>query len=70
MIEQPRCWSRRCRHFGGVEEVGGEGEQFQVVVCPAFPRGIPERIAYGEDDHLTYVIGQEGTLVFEEGEQQ
>ena len=50
MIPEPRCYARRCRHFTGVV---GEDEAQQHVTCAAFPDGIPEDIAYGDNKHLT-----------------
>ena len=51
MIEEPRCFSRDCRHFQGVEQ-RGPNEADQILVCPAYPNGIPDRIAYGTELHL------------------
>lgn len=64
-MAEPRCFARGCKHFEGVKEVGGRGEQYQKVVCPAFPRGIPDDIAYGKNDHLTVDPRQVGVIVFE-----
>ena len=59
MIQEPRCFTRRCKHFQGVEELG-EGEETQVCVCAAFPKGIPDVIAFGDNLHLTPFPGDNG----------
>jgi len=42
----------------------GEDEATERVVCDAFPGGIPDEIAYGEDLHLFPIKGDHG-IVFE-----
>ena len=67
MIDRPRCYERKCRHFDGLSKVGGgKGDRGEVFVCPAFPKGIPEDIAYGRNLHFTEDPRQEGSLTFEE----
>lgn len=65
MLETPVCHYRECRHFRGVHQPDGT-EVSEVNVCPAFPHGIPVRIAYGSDKHLTVAVDQEGETVYEE----
>ena len=55
MIREPRCFTRQCKHFLGVNNV--DQEVNQLVVCKAFPDGIPDEIAYGNDLHLESVEG-------------
>lgn len=62
MFAEPRCYWRHCRHFQGVT---GDDEVDQVLSCPAFPQGIPERIAYGEDNHEVVAPDQVGDTVYE-----
>lgn len=62
MINQPRCHERGCIHFVGAK---GKKEIDQVVVCTAFPDGIPDDIAYGDNLHLEPVDGDNG-IQFEE----
>lgn len=64
MLEEPRCSERLCRHFQGVLQPDGT-EEFETVVCPAYPRGIPDRIAYGDELHLTIQSDQKGDIVYE-----
>jgi len=65
MIEEPRCSVRRCKHLIGVgpEE---EDEDVELCVCTAFPDGIPDEIAYGNDLHLTRHPKQQNDIVYEE----
>lgn len=62
MLAEPSCWARRCKHFIGVQE---EEEENQKVVCKAFPDGIPDEIAYGNNKHLTPLPRQTNNIVYE-----
>ena len=72
-LPEPRCFTRRCRHYQGVTEVApegrldGRGEEDEVHFCSAFPSGIPDRIAYGDDEHLERDVEQFGDAVYEKG---
>lgn len=57
MIAPPKCWERKCRYFIGVSDAA---EEDQVVVCKAFPRGIPDEIAYGDNPHALKYPGDGG----------
>lgn len=59
MLPEPQCLKRGCKHFIGVEQKG-EDETTERVVCAAFPDGIPDDIAYGDNKHLTKVKGDHG----------
>ncbi len=63
MIIEPKCYTRKCIHFIGVNEV--EEEEDQKVICEAFPEGIPAEIAYGNNKHLKPLAGQINEIVFE-----
>ena len=54
-----KCYTRRCRHFIGVTQPDGTEEPGRVA-CKAFPDGIPEEIAYGDDPHLYFYPGDSG----------
>jgi len=57
MLAETQCSIRNCKHFGGLtteEEVG------QSYMCDAFPDGIPDDIAYGDNLHLEPVEGDHG----------
>ena len=59
MIIEPRCSKRRCKHYMGV---GGpeDTEIGEVPICKAYPKGIPEDIAYGEELHTEPMPGDHG----------
>jgi hypothetical protein len=64
MLAEPRCYTRRCRHFIGVSQPDGT-ELTERVICRAFPEGIPDEIAYGDNMHLKPYPGDNG-LRFEQ----
>ena len=71
-LQEPQCSKRQCKHFRGVTQLVNDrgvsrGEAFQVPWCFAFPSGIPDRIAYGEDPHVEHAADQFGDAIFEEG---
>lgn len=59
MITQPNCSKRRCKHLLGVAEEA-EDEETERPCCAAFPDGIPNEIAYGDNKHLTPYPGDNG----------
>jgi hypothetical protein len=68
-LAEPRCFTRRCKHFQGVCEPRGGGEESQFLICSAFPPstgGIPNAIAYGDDLHLVKHPRQVGDVVYEQ----
>lgn len=65
LIAEPTCWTRRCKHFIGVE---GREEEGQIVFCRAFPDGIPDIIAYGKNKHLKPLSWQKNKIVYEKEE--
>lgn len=64
MIEAPKCWERKCKHFLGVKQ-DEDGELNERVVCKAFPDGIPEEIAYGDNLHEKPLPDQGNDIVYE-----
>jgi len=64
MISEPNCHKRNCKYFLGVRQPNGT-EETEFVYCLAFPEGIPEEIAYGDDKHLEPLSDQGNTIVFE-----
>ena len=62
-INEPTCWTRRCKHFIGVKNDGDETTE--RVVCEAYPNKIPDAIAYGPELHLTPYPGDNG-IIFQE----
>jgi len=67
MIEEPKCSIRRCKYFIGVDQPDGT-ERSEIVICEAFPEGIPNNIAYGNDKHLTPTDDQLNEIVYEKEE--
>lgn len=63
MIIEPNCFKRKCIYFKGVSQPDGT-ELTERVVCLAFPQGIPNEIAYGDNKHETPLKDQGNTLVF------
>lgn len=59
MLQEPQCSKRNCKHFRGVKQ-DDEEERTERVVCAAFPDGIPEAIAYGQNLHLSPYPGDHG----------
>ena len=59
MIQEPRCYTRRCRHFAGVKQ-SDETEETEKLVCRAFTDGIPEDIAFGTNKHTEPFPGDKG----------
>ncbi len=68
-LAEPRCFTRSCKWLGDGEGLD-DSEDNERVVCPAFPNGIPDRIAYGDDPHLTVAPDQVGEFVYEEQQDQ
>jgi hypothetical protein len=64
MIESPKCFERGCRYFLGVYQPN-DFEEGEFPFCAAFPDGIPDEIAYGENLHLEKYPGQKNDFTFE-----
>jgi len=60
MIQEPNCYKRKCKHFLGVKSDGLEKNE--RVYCVAFPDGIPDEIAYGDNKHLKPYKGDHGII--------
>jgi len=59
MLPPSECQKRNCKHLGGfINE--GEEEGMERVVCKAFPKGIPDEIAFGNNKHLKPFPGDNG----------
>lgn len=66
MLAEPKCWTRKCRHF---TRTVGEDERTERNACKAFPDGIPDEIAYGTNLHLLPFPGDHG-IQFEPGREE
>lgn len=58
MLAQPRCSARHCKHLLGARNDGQEYNERPI--CAAFPDGIPEEIAYGDNLHTRPYPGDHG----------
>jgi len=67
MIDEPECSKRNCKHFVGVGQPDGT-ELSEIVICGAFPKGIPSQISYGDNKHLKPLKDQDNDIVFEKEE--
>ncbi len=63
MILPPKCFERKCRHYEGIIQPDGT-EVGERPACPAFPDGIPDNIAYGNDPHSRVHPDQVGAFIF------
>jgi len=69
MIAEPNCYIRKCKHYIGVDQPDGK-EMTERNICSAFPKGtygIPNIIAYGDNEHHTPFADQGNNIVFEDG---
>ena len=55
---------RNCVYYIGISQPDGV-ESTEVPICEAYPKGIPDDIAYGEDLHLEVRDDQDNEIVFE-----
>lgn len=63
MIAPPKCWERKCIYYQGIDQPDGT-EMSERPVCFAFPKGIPDEIAYGEDKHNKIKEDQVGNYIY------
>lgn len=61
------CQNRSCKHLLGVYQPD-DTERFEVWYCEAFPEGIPDDIAYGDNLHEVPTDDQLNEIVYERGE--
>lgn len=64
MLAEPKCWTRKCKHYIGVIQPDGT-ELTETNSCKAFPKDIPVEIAYGNNLHLKPIKDQKNDIVFE-----
>jgi len=62
---EPNCSRRKCKHFLGVKDDDRPNSE-DVVICTAFPDGIPDAIAYGPIPHTRPYQGDHG-IQYEKG---
>ena len=59
MLQIPKCVERECKHFMGIIQPDGT-EATEAPYCKAFPKGIPVKIAYGNNLHTNSFPGDKG----------
>jgi len=64
MLLEPNCYKKKCKHYQSVKWLG-KTESTERNICTAFPKGIPEDIAYGNDKHLKKHPDQDNDILFE-----
>ena len=64
MLAVPQCYKRKCKHYLGVIQPDNT-EQTEVVYCKAFLKGIPDKIAYGDNLHSKPLKNQDNDIIFE-----
>lgn len=66
MMEQPQCSKRECVHWDEtgdfISPTKDPRDEGTIPVCRAFPKGIPDAIAWGDDPHTSPVEGDHGIL--------
>ena len=64
MILEAKCSKRNCKHYLGVKWFGKE-ESSENHYCKAFPDGIPDEIAAGNNKHAKPLDKQKNDIVYE-----
>ena len=64
MLAEPKCWTRKCKHYVGVFQLDGT-EISERNVCKAYAEMIPNEITYGDDLHLRVRSDQSNAIVYE-----
>jgi len=64
MLDEPKCFIRKCKYYLGVIQSDGT-EMTEVNNCEAFSDGIPEEIAYGDNKHLKVLPNQQNDIIYE-----
>jgi len=68
-LQEPRCFTRNCVHFVGVKNRIEGDDLSHVNFCNAFPDGIPDDIAYGDNLHTEPLKNQGNEIVFKKAEE-
>ena len=61
MLKTSNCETRGCKFYIGIlNDSEPFSESKEVNYCEAFPKGIPDEIAYGDNDHTKPFKGDNG----------
>jgi hypothetical protein len=66
MLVEAKCYTRHCKYYQGIIQPDGT-EMAETNHCKAFPNGIPNEIAYGDNLHDKPLKDQGNDIVFEKG---
>jgi len=69
MIEEPKCFIRKCKYYRGVKWFGNT-EATENHFCDAFPDGIPTEITYGNNPHSSPLSEQKNDIVYEREDEE
>lgn len=69
MILEPICLKRNCKYYIGISQPDGI-EKTEIPICEAYPKGIPDEIAYGDNLHTEPLEEQDNDIVFEKENKQ
>jgi hypothetical protein len=64
MLAECTCYERQCKWYVGIIQPDGT-EMTETNMCGAFPDGIPDEIAYGDNKHDKELEGQTKPYVYE-----
>lgn len=68
MIREPKCSKRKCKYYQGIIKPDGS-EKTEQPACQAYPDGIPNDIAYGDDKHLEVRDDQDNDITYKKEEE-
>jgi len=64
MLTACSCFRRMCKHYGGITK-SNNPEQSGKHICIVFPKGIPDEILSGRNEHSQSMPGQNSIEVYE-----
>jgi hypothetical protein len=67
MLAECNCFTRQCKYYVGIIQPDGT-EMSETNFCGAFPKGIPDEIAYGDNDHSEVLPDQAKPYVYEKSD--
>lgn len=67
MLAECNCCKRQCKWYVGIIQPDGT-ELTEANMCGAFPNGIPDDIAYGDNLHNKQMKGQDKPYTYEKSD--